>query len=149
MKYSGLSLAALVVPCLGKPAPYGGTYHSPPVRPADAGTVIVSNSAAFNVHVDEEPQGYQYDVAPGQQLNIPGAPVADVKFNEQVEVSYVSGDQGTFNYVIKPIGNGFPACVSVSPSGCGSLIWCPGDSPTQPVTCMSGTELPVTLYFPP
>ncbi|KAJ5486010.1 hypothetical protein N7530_000310 [Penicillium desertorum] len=152
MKYSVLSLAAFVVLCLGNPTPYWRTYLSRPVRPADTGTVILSNNLPFSVQVDEEPQGSQYNAAPGQPVFIPGASAADVKLNGQVEVSYVSGNEGTFNYVINPIGNGgFPGCVNVSPSGCGSLTWCPGDPGKQPVTCSGGTELPVFLqpYHPP
>ncbi|GFF55930.1 LOW QUALITY PROTEIN: uncharacterized protein AF_2225 [Aspergillus udagawae] len=148
MKYSVLSIAALVGPALANPAYYWRQYLSRPIHPADAGTVSINNFAPFNVQVDVEPQGNQFSIGPGGQRSVPGAPVADVKFNHQVEVSYVSGDQGTFNYVINQIGNGFAGCVHVSPDGCGSLTWCSGDPLTKPVTCAAGTELPVTLYSP-
>ncbi|KAE8383754.1 hypothetical protein BDV26DRAFT_250733 [Aspergillus bertholletiae] len=148
MKYSMLAVAALVAPALGNPVSYWRQFLRRPFYPEDAGTVIVSNYAPFHIEVDEEPQGHQYSVHPGQRVSIPGAPVADVKLNEQVEVSYVSGDEGTFNYVINPIGSDFSACVNVSPKGCGSLNWCPGEPPTHPVTCPAGTELPITLYTP-
>ncbi|GFF42085.1 uncharacterized protein AF_2225 [Aspergillus udagawae] len=148
MKYSVLSIAALVGPALANPAYYWRQYLSRPIHPADAGTISINNYAPFGVQVDVEPQGYQFNIAPTGQASVPGAPVADVKFNEQVEVSYVSGDQGTFNYVINPIGGGFAGCVNVSPRGCGSLTWCSGDRPTHPVTCAAGTELPITLYTP-
>ncbi|GIJ91145.1 hypothetical protein Asppvi_010110 [Aspergillus pseudoviridinutans] len=147
MKYSVLSIAALVGPALGNPAYYWRQYLSRPIYPADAGTVNIENNAPFDIQVDVEPQGDHFNIAPGQYRSVPGAPVADVKFNEQVEVSYVSGDQGTFNYVIQPIGNGFAGCVNVSPNGCGSQTWCSGNPPTNPVTCKAGTELPVTLYW--
>ncbi|EAW20738.1 uncharacterized protein NFIA_112620 [Aspergillus fischeri NRRL 181] len=148
MKYSVLLIAALVAPALGNPAYYWRHYLSRPIHLADAGTVDIRNDAPFDVDVDVEPQGWQFNIAPGDRHSVPGAPVADVKFNQQVEVSYVSGDQGTFNYVIQPIGNGFAGCVYVSPDGCGSLTWCAGDPPTHPVTCEAGTELPVTLFQP-
>ncbi|PKX88332.1 uncharacterized protein P174DRAFT_436257 [Aspergillus novofumigatus IBT 16806] len=148
MKYSVFSIAALVAPALGNPAYYWRQYLSPPVHLADAGTVDIQNKSPFDVEVDVEPQGYQFNIAPGDQHSIPGALVADVKFNQQVEVSYASGDQGTFNYVIQPIGNDFAGCVYVSPDGCEPLTWCAGDPPTHPVTCKAGTGLPVTLYKP-
>lgn len=147
MKYSMLSLAALVVPCLGNPAPYWRTYFSRPVRPADSGTVSVFNNLQFGVQVLEEPQGGIYNAQPGgPPIFIPGSFSADVKLNGQVEVSYTSGDQGSFNYVINPIDGGdFPGCVIVSPSGCAPMTWCPGEPSTQPVTCPGGTGLPVSL----
>ncbi|OGM42371.1 hypothetical protein ABOM_008394 [Aspergillus bombycis] len=142
-------MAALAAPALGNPAYYyWRQYISPPMHPADAGTTHINNFAPFSVHVDVEPYGYQYYIAPGQQQSVPGVPVADIKFNDQVEVSYVSGDEGTFNYVINPIGGDFPACVQVSPNGCGSSTWCPNKPATAPVTCRAGTELPVTLFAP-
>lgn len=148
MKSFMVSLAALVIPSLGYPnCHWMPSQVSHPPHAVDAGTIEVSNYAPFDVHVNEEPQGSQYDIAPGKQISVPGASVADIKFNEEVEVSYVSGDEGTFNYVINPIGN-FPACVAVQPDGCGSLKWCPGDPPMPPVTCTEGTKLPVTLYQP-
>ncbi|KAJ6142762.1 hypothetical protein N7471_002215 [Penicillium samsonianum] len=147
MKYAMLSLAALVVPCLGNPAPYWRPYFTRPVRPADSGTIVVLNDMQFNVQVIEEPQGGIYNAPPGgPPVYIPGSFSADVKLNGQVEVSYVSGNQGTFNYVINPIdGGGFPGCVRVSPNGCGATTWCPGNPSSPPVTCPQGTELPVTL----
>lgn len=148
MKYSVLSMAALMAPALGNPAYYWRHYLSGPIHLANAGTVYIQNKAAFDVDVDVEPQGDQFNIPPGQHHSVPGALVADVKFNQQVEVSYVSGDQGTFNYVIQPIGNGFSGCVRVSPDGCNSLHWCAGQPATHPVTCKAGTELPVTLYQP-
>lgn len=142
-----LSLAALVVPCLGNPAPYWRSYFTRPVRPADSGTVVVLNDLQFGVQVIEEPQGNQYTAPPGgPPVFIPGSFSADVKLNGQIEVSYVSGDGGSFNYVINPIGGGgFPGCVNVSPDGCDSMTWCPNGPIPSPVTCPAGTELPVTL----
>ncbi|KAE8357187.1 hypothetical protein BDV27DRAFT_139814 [Aspergillus caelatus] len=148
MKYSVLSIAAIVAPALGNPAYFWRQYIPHRIHPANAGTISINNYVPANVHVDVEPQGYQYTVAPGGQQSVPGAPVADVKFNGEVEVSYVSGDQGTFNYVINPIGGNFPGCVNVSPDGCGSLTWCSGQPPTSPVTCPADTELRITLYSP-
>ncbi|KAE8342580.1 hypothetical protein BDV24DRAFT_130571 [Aspergillus arachidicola] len=149
MKYSVLSIAPLVAPALGNPAYFWRQYLSHPIYPADAGTVKIENFTPFNIQVDAEPLGDHFTIPPGQPGSVPGAFSEDVKFNEQVEVSYVSGDQGTFNYVIQPInGGGFPGCVSVSPNGCGSQTLCPGQPPTPPVTCKAGTELPVTLYIP-
>lgn len=147
MKYSVLSLAALVVPCLGNPAPYWRTYFSHPVRPADSGTVSVFNNLPFQVQVQEEPQGGMWNAQPGgPPIFIQGQFSADVKLNGQVEVSYTSGDQDSFNYVINPIGDeGFPGCVTVSPGGCAPTTWCPGEGSTQPVTCPGGTGIPISL----
>lgn len=147
MKYSVLSIAALVAPALGNPA-YYWHYLSRPIHLVNAGTVNIQNNAPFDVDVDVEPQGWQFNIGSGDHHSVPGAPVADVKFNQAVEVSYVSGDQGTFNYVIQPIGDGFSGCVYVSPDGCGSLNWCAGEPLTNPVTCKAGTRLPITLYEP-
>ncbi|KAB8230900.1 uncharacterized protein BDW43DRAFT_283699 [Aspergillus alliaceus] len=146
MKYSMLSIVALVAPTLGNPAYYWRQYLSRPIHPANAGDVIVHNYISSDVDVDVEPQGIQFTLHPGQGQSVPGAPVADVKFNQEVEVSYVSGDQGTFNYVIQPIGGNFDGCVYVSPQGCGTLSWCSGDPASNPVTCPDGTTLPVNLY---
>lgn len=148
MKYSVLSIAAIVAPALGNPAYFWRQYFPHRIRPADAGTININNYVPINVYVDVEPQGYHYNIAPGRQESVPGAQVADVKFNGEVEVSYVSGDQDTFNYVINPIGGNFPGCVNVSPDGCGSSTWCSGQPSTSPVTCPAGTELPIALYTP-
>jgi hypothetical protein len=148
MKYSVISIAALVAPALGNPAYYWRQYLSGPIHLADAGTVDIQNNAPFNVQVDVEPQDDHFNIAPGDHDSAPGAQNADVKFNQQAEVSYVSGDHGTFNYVIQPIGNDFAGCVYVSPDGCDRQNWCAGDPPTNPVTCKAGTGLPITLYQP-
>ncbi|KNG80369.1 hypothetical protein ANOM_011494 [Aspergillus nomiae NRRL 13137] len=91
MKYSVLSSAALVAPALGNPAYYWRQYLSHPIYPADAGTVKIENSTPFNIQVDAEPLGDHFTIPPGQPGSVPGAFSEDVKFNEQVEVSYVSG----------------------------------------------------------
>ncbi|KAH8688776.1 hypothetical protein BGW36DRAFT_309487 [Talaromyces proteolyticus] len=148
MKYLVLSLAALVIPSLSYPSCYRMPYLSRPAHPLDAGEIPIFNVASFGVNVDEEPQGNQYYIPPGQHISVAGAQEADIKFNEETEVSYVSGNDGTFNYVINPIGENPQLCIHVSPNGCGSLNWCPGDPPTPPVTCNDGTELYVTLYPP-
>jgi hypothetical protein len=148
MKYSVLSIAAVVAPALGNPAYFWWQYLSRPIHLADAGTVYIKNNAPFSVQVDIEPQGHHFNIPSGDHHSVPGAQDADVKFNQQVEVSYVSGDQDTFNYVIQPIGNDFAGCVDVSPGGCEPQTWCAGDPPTHPVTCKAGTGLPVTIYQP-
>ncbi|GAQ05388.1 hypothetical protein ALT_2709 [Aspergillus lentulus] len=89
MKYSVLSIAALVAPALGNPAYYWRHYLSGPIHLANAGTVYIQNKAPFDVDVDVEPQGDQFHIPPGQHHSVPGAPVADVKFNQQVEMDVI------------------------------------------------------------
>ncbi|KAG8417220.1 hypothetical protein J3459_012513 [Metarhizium acridum] len=153
MKYSVLSLAALLTASsLAFPGYYWGW------RQGEAGDAIVMNHMNIAVDVDKvtpsqlfrqvKATGEQvYYIEAGGAARIPGGPVADLKINRQVEVSYVGGDGGTFNYAIKPLDH-FPGVVEVTPDGCEPLVWHPGDPETRQVTCPEGTELPIRLYGP-
>ncbi|KAF7161379.1 hypothetical protein CNMCM5623_006993 [Aspergillus felis] len=145
MKYSMLSIAALVAPALGNPAYYWRQYLSRPMHPADAGTLDIYNQIPSKVHVDVEPQGYKYNLAPEDEAVIPGAPSAQVIFNKDIEVGYVSRDRDTFTYFIRPTtdNDDFDGCVIVT-SHCGTLSWCPGYAPSG-LTCKAGTNLHVEL----
>ncbi|KHN97791.1 uncharacterized protein MAM_04180 [Metarhizium album ARSEF 1941] len=144
MKYSMLSVAAFVAFSLGSPAYY---FDDEGVYPADAGDAIVTNYLDQAVDVVKVPGGPSRRIWPRSRASFPGGFSADLKINEQVEVSYSSGDEHTFNYQVKPIGGGFQGCIHVRPSGCDPIRWCSGQGDSRQVTCREGTQLPIYLTY--
>ncbi|KID88395.1 hypothetical protein MAJ_10819, partial [Metarhizium majus ARSEF 297] len=143
MKYSMLSVAAFFAAfSLGSPAYYWR------MQQAEAGEAIITNDLNNPVDVVKVPGGPEIQIAQtGGEARFPGGPSADLKINGQVEVSYVGGNQGTFNYEVKPIAPGFVGCVQVSTVGCNQdyLEWCSQPGPSPIITCPAGTELPIRL----
>ncbi|KAK8926971.1 hypothetical protein H634G_02060 [Metarhizium anisopliae BRIP 53293] len=171
MKYSVLSaISFLAVSSLGFPEFYWG------VSTASPGQIIVTNNMNRPVRLDKVAQGPSVDGAKiirdqeiilnqGQTVAVSATEIsADLKFNEeqahnQVELSYSSGDQGTYNFAIKPIeGGGFPGAIEVIPLSprpsprCHPLVWYPGQGNTPQATCQDRTPLRVFLreaHHPP
>ncbi|KAH0593981.1 subtilisin-serine protease Pr1 [Metarhizium humberi] len=160
MKYSMLSaVAVLTATSLGFPEFYWGSRSSPnqvfitnnmnrPVQLdkvtgkslADGIKISRDQELVIPAHQTREIQAF--DQSADLKLRVEGAP------HNQIEVSYTSGDSGTYNYAIKPIeGGGFPGAVLVNPQPptCPSQRWYPGRPETPQVTCRDRTRLQVYL----
>ncbi|KID72100.1 uncharacterized protein G6M90_00g028590 [Metarhizium brunneum] len=163
MKYSMLSaVAVLAATSLGFPEFYWGSRSSP-------GRISITNNMNTPVQLDKvtgKSLANGIKVSRDQETVIPAHETlqiqaidqsADLKLrvkgatHNQVEVSYTSGNQGTYNYAIKPIeGGGFPGVVRVEPDRlqCRPERWLPGHPATPQVTCRDGVELRVYLEGP-
>ncbi|KID94412.1 hypothetical protein MAJ_09612, partial [Metarhizium majus ARSEF 297] len=160
MKYSMLSaVAVLAATSLGFPEFYWGSRSSP-------GHVFITNNMNRPVRLDKVTGKSLADgikVSRDQETVIPSHQTvliqafdqsADLKLrvqgagHNQIEVSYTSGNEGTYNYAIKPIeGGGFPGAVFVNPDPpqCPSERWFPRQPETPQVTCKDRVQLRVYL----
>ncbi|KAF5124212.1 hypothetical protein E5D57_012141 [Metarhizium anisopliae] len=161
MKYSMLSaVAVLAATSLGFPEFYWGGRFSP-------GRITVTNNMNTEVRLRKVTGAALSDsvrVSRDEEIVIPSYKTvsvpahdqsADLKLrvekasHNQIEVSYTSGVERTYNYAIKPIeGGGFPGAVFVNPDpppNCPSQRWFPRQPETPQVTCKDGTQLRVYL----
>ncbi|KID93810.1 hypothetical protein MAJ_10216, partial [Metarhizium majus ARSEF 297] len=172
MKYSVLSAVYfLAATSLGFPEFYWSGQKASP------GQIIVTNNMNRPIHLDKVTPRLPIDgvkithdeniiLHQGQTVQVQARDVAaDLKFSEQhthhnqVEVSYSSGDEGTYNFAIKKIeGGGFPGAVEAIPLSprpsprCHPLVWYPGQGDTQQATCQDHTPIRVFLreaHHPP
>ncbi|KAK9434722.1 hypothetical protein VB005_09504 [Metarhizium brunneum] len=163
MKYSMLSaVAVLAATSLGFPEFYWGSRSSPgqvsitnnmnrPVRldkvtgKSLANGIKVSRDQETVIPAHQTRQIQAFEQSADLKLRVQGAP------HNQIEVSYTSGDSGTYNYAIKPIeGGGFPGVVRVAPNPpqCPSQLWFPRQPETPQVTCKDRVQLDVYLQEP-
>lgn len=151
MKYSLLSVAAFLTACsLGSPGYYWGAALGP-------SGVTVTNNMNTAVQIVDEPIGIVRVIAQGESAQFPPSANADLKLrlagapHNQLEVSYSTGNVGTYDFAIKSIeADHFPGVVHViphpaRPPKCNALRWNPGDSDKDDRTCPNGTPLQVYL----
>lgn len=163
MKYSMLSaVAVLAATSLGFPEFYWRGQSSP-------GRVFITNNLNTRVGLRPEPDN---SLAHGAKILsnkdiiinshdtiiVPAsASSKDLKLRalpenqNQVEVSYTSGDRDTYNYAIKSTEvDRFPGAVYVctQPPQCPGSVLYPGQQETRQVTCKNGVALHVYLQDP-
>ncbi|KAM3446651.1 hypothetical protein MY3296_009481 [Beauveria thailandica] len=160
MKSSALAAAALLVASsLGMPELSSGASKATP------GQIIITNNMNRLLGLQK---GAEENIIlhQGQTVQVQARDITmDLMLSEQsaqhgqAEVSYTSGDQGTYDFAIRPVeGGGFPGAIEVIPLSprpsprCHPLVWYPGQGSTQIATCQDRTPLRVFLreaHHPP
>ncbi|KAM3427111.1 hypothetical protein MY4824_009647 [Beauveria thailandica] len=158
MKSSALAAAALLVASsLGIPELSSGASKATP------GHIIITNDMNRPLRLQK---GAEEIIIPHQgTVQVQARDITmDLMLSEQsaqhsqAEVSYTSGDQGTYDFAIRPVeGEAFPGAIYVFPlpgpsPRCHPLVWYPGQGSTQNATCQDNTPLHVYLreaHHPP
>ncbi|KAM3501283.1 hypothetical protein MY11210_009397 [Beauveria gryllotalpidicola] len=153
MKYSALAAAALLVASsLGMPELSSGASKATP------GQIIITNNMNRPIHLKKDAEA-GIILHQGQTVQVQARDIStDLMLSEQsaqhsqVEVSYTSGDQGTYDFAIRLVeGERFPGAIEVIPLSprpsprCHPLVWYPGQGSTQNATCQDKTPLRVFL----
>lgn len=151
MKYSALTAATLLVASsLGMPELSSRASNTP-------GQVIITNN--MNQPIRLEKAAENIILHQGQTVQLRATEMSvDLMVSEQnarqsqAEVSYTSGDQGTYDFSIRPVeGESFPESIEVIPLSpryspqCHPLVWYPGQGSTGQSACQDAT--PLRVFF--
>ncbi|OAA45370.1 hypothetical protein ISF_09603 [Cordyceps fumosorosea ARSEF 2679] len=151
-KYSALAAATLLVASsLGMPELSSGGSKATP------GQLIVANNMNRPFRLDPGAEG-NIIIHQGQMTARETS--MDLILSEQnaqhsqAEVSYSAGDQGTYNFAIRPVeGGGFPRAIEVIPLAprpssprCQPLVWYPGQGNAQQSRGQDHTPLRIFLH---
>ncbi|OAQ98261.1 hypothetical protein LLEC1_03021 [Akanthomyces lecanii] len=153
MKYSALVAVTLLVA-----SSLGMSERSSRASTAAPGQIAITNNMNRLVHLSDS-AGKNVILRQGQTISqVATKPSQDLVLSEQnsrrsqVEVSYTSGDRGTYSFVIRPVeGGGFPGAIEVLPLSprpfpqCHPLTWYPGQGSTEQATCQDRTAFRVFL----